>query len=610
MQTDPDFYLIALCCAYVLNLMLAAIATTRRDSGNGSSAFVILLLTLCVWIFGNIGESLVPDLEQKIRWANAQYVGMSALPVIWLVFVVRYTGYEHWMFKMPRLLLLWIVPVVTNVMVWTDPLHSLFRSATGIVPQWGVAVLRSTPGIWFWVHTLYSYLSLFAGSVILVTRLVYAPRLYRRQLWALLVAVLIPWTANIISITNIVPVLIDLTPLAFTLTGIIIFWHLLRFTLMDVVPAAYETVVDSVHDPIIILDEDNRIINANRAAKRSILPAAISTRNAPLFSNQHDFLASIGARVDQGGVVVSGSSDNQHYYDMGISPILRKGRPLSSSIIVLRDITNLKKTEYALRATNNRIRSDLEAASVIQESLLPRSFPQIAGVRFHWYYRPIEELAGDIFNVFRLNEHNVGLYLLDVSGHGLVAALLSIALTKLLTPLPDHFSLLKQVLDRPPGNRITPPVTVAETLNKRYPLNEETQQYFTFLYGILDTQSLVFRFVSAGNPGFVHLKPDAEAQVITQPSFPIGVTELPEYKEDALQLRPGDRLYFYSDGLCETLRTQSGFQDTRAVTRIINDLRSRSLEDSVDTLLDETTNHDNSIPPVDDVSILGFEIQG
>ena len=74
--------------------------------------------------------------------------------------------------------------------------------------------------------------------------------------------------------------------------------------------------------------------------------------------------------------------------------------------------------------------------SVIQRSLLPEAPPQIPGVVFAWFYQACKQVGGDMFNVLRLSEDCVGVYVLDVSGHGTSAALHSVSLSQVLNPFP------------------------------------------------------------------------------------------------------------------------------------------------------------------------------
>ena len=102
----------------------------------------------------------------------------------------------------------------------------------------------------------------------------------------------------------------------------------------------------------------------------------------------------------------------------------------------------LEESNAQLAKANGRMSRDLAAAARIQETFLPRSAPRIPGTDFAWIYRPCDELAGDGLNIIPLDDDNVALYILDVSGHGVAAALLSVTLSRLLSPPSDPSSIL------------------------------------------------------------------------------------------------------------------------------------------------------------------------
>ena len=155
-----------------------------------------------------------------------------------------------------------------------------------------------------------------------------------------------------------------------------------------------------------------------------------------------------------------------------------------------------------LAAVNQRMTEDLEAAARIQQSLLPTVTPRFAGHTFAWRFEPCQELAGDILNVFPLDDRHAAFYLLDVSGHGVQAALLSVTLSRVLVPAPVQSSLLVRS-----GREIVPPVAVAQQLNERFARGATTGQFFTLVYGVLDVETERLDYVSAGHPGPVLMRP-------------------------------------------------------------------------------------------------------
>jgi sigma-B regulation protein RsbU (phosphoserine phosphatase) len=207
-----------------------------------------------------------------------------------------------------------------------------------------------------------------------------------------------------------------------------------------------------------------------------------------------------------------------------------------------------------LQAANERMKFDLDAAGKVQAALLPATSPAVPGYAFAWLFRPSAELAGDIFNVFRLDDRHVGLYVLDVSGHGVAAALLSVTVSRFLFPLPDPTSLLWERDGDDRAVRLASPARVAQRLGERFPFDTSTRQFFTLVYGILDLQTHRFRYVSAGHPQVVHRGRNGTPRLLEATGYPVGVAPpSAEYDESVVDLAPGDRLYIYSDGIPETL---------------------------------------------------------
>jgi sigma-B regulation protein RsbU (phosphoserine phosphatase) len=206
-----------------------------------------------------------------------------------------------------------------------------------------------------------------------------------------------------------------------------------------------------------------------------------------------------------------------------------------------------------LTRAKSRLDRDLEAAAAIQRSLFPEESPDFPGLEFAWVYDSCEIVGGDMFNVFRLTDDEVGMYVLDVSGHGTSAALLSVGLSHVLMPFPEQGGILKR---NPPGSsepEVTPPCEVALELNRRYPLMEKSRQYLTFLYGVFDLSTLVFRYVSAGHPGPIQITGGCALSHDRGGGIPVGIAEDARYRDDAIALSPGDALVLYTDGVTETL---------------------------------------------------------
>ncbi|MGD8376730.1 MAG: SpoIIE family protein phosphatase [Acidobacteriota bacterium] len=284
-------------------------------------------------------------------------------------------------------------------------------------------------------------------------------------------------------------------------------------------------------------------------------------------------------------------------------------KPLDFPVVVARVQTHLrlKQAREELSRAHSRMKRDLEAAARLQRALIPRTMPAVQGVRFTWEFQPCDELAGDILDVYRVDDRTAGLYLLDVSGHGVPAALLSVTLSRLLSGLGEGSYLLE---GGPAGAAACPcpPAEVAGRLNRQFPMDLETMQYFTFLYGVLDVAAGEFRFASAAHPGPIHV-PAVGAPTAHQPTGPaIGWFPEASYEEAVLPVAAGDRVYLVSDGLLEAEDPGGAFFGQERLIATLREARDRSLEESAGRLMRAIRDWCGPPGPGDDLSVLAFEI--
>ncbi len=213
-----------------------------------------------------------------------------------------------------------------------------------------ITIIAKEYGPWFWVYSSYSYLLYFIGTLILLKRLFRPPRLYRQQSIALLIWVIVPLAWNVVYLFNLLPTLrIDLTPSAFTVSGVAIAWGLFRLRLMDIIPIARETVVEDMSDGFIVLDTQDRIVDINPVALHIIGYSLIEVIGQPfttVFSQQPELVKHFNTPVagEYFEIVIEKSATQQHY-ELSISPIRDKYDHLIGRLVSLHDITERKLIE-------------------------------------------------------------------------------------------------------------------------------------------------------------------------------------------------------------------------------------------------------------------------
>ncbi len=267
---------------------------------------------------------------------------------------------------------------------------------------------------------------------------------------------------------------------------------------------------------------------------------------------------------------------------LSITPVRDRTGALTHYIGVQSDVTARREVEQTLRRSKEALEQDMRLAARIQQTLLPPPDMHLRGFRLAHAFRACTDLAGDTVGIVELPRGQVGLYLLDVSGHGVGAALLSFTLNHLLSPSLEGALLVEET---EAGPDIVLPSRVAERLNRQFPM-DRTRQYFTLVYGILDESSGRFRYVMAGHPIPVLLAKDGPPAPVNGSGLPIGMIEDARFEDETVTLRKGDRLYFYTDGVTEALNAAEEEFGYAGLVAEIDRYRDRPLPEGLDLIAD------------------------
>jgi sigma-B regulation protein RsbU (phosphoserine phosphatase) len=200
----------------------------------------------------------------------------------------------------------------------------------------------------------------------------------------------------------------------------------------------------------------------------------------------------------------------------------------------------------ALQASQQVLANDLSTAAQYVRSLLPPP-STIGPIRADWRFIPSAELGGDAFGYHALDDRHVAVYLLDVCGHGVGAALLSVSALNAV-----RSEALPQTDFHDPG-------AVLAALNRAFPMERQNDMFFTIWYGVYDTANRTIRWAGGGHPPAMLLVPEpgggASRAVPLDSDGPlIGAVDGLEFEWREMPVPPGARLYVYSDGAFEISR--------------------------------------------------------
>jgi sigma-B regulation protein RsbU (phosphoserine phosphatase) len=276
---------------------------------------------------------------------------------------------------------------------------------------------------------------------------------------------------------------------------------------------------------------------------------------------------------------------------------------------VIRLERTLAERNRQLTAVNERMRQSLQAAARIQQAFLPKPAETFAGIQASWRYLPCDELAGDTLNILRLDPTHIGLYLADVSGHGVSASLLSVMLGRVLSQGIGSDGIL--VRSRADGDEpeIVAPGEVARHLNERFPWNPEAMEYFTLFYAVLDCRARELRYVCAGHPRPVLVPARRPVEHLRTDPPAVGLLPGSRYAEHSLGLVPGDRLYAFTDGLLEALSPAGEEFGEERLAATAEAARTKSLAASTQAMIDAVDSWRQGSDPTDDQCVVGIQIE-
>jgi len=377
---------------------------------------------------------------------------------------------------------------------------------------------------------------------------------------------------------------------------------------------SFRKIFDHSNDAIFVVDPaDERIVDVNNRACQMLgydCDEVHALRLTDIHPDDIDALRAFGRKVAEEGagwtIELSSVTKSGERVPAEMSASMIRLGDRDYLIALVRDISERKRVEEELRRANERMNADLEAAAKLQRALLPCSSPVVEGLRAAWHVKPSERLAGDTLNIFRLDEHHVGFYLLDVSGHGVKAAMLSVALHRILTPQPVPLSILVEKANG--GYRVVPPREVARRLNSMFQMSDGTGQYFTLFYGVLDMRTRTLRFVSAGQGAPVIVGADGAVREIERYDHPIGMLPDLAFEDHTVEIEPGSTLFVHSDGLVETFDGEGEPFGKERLLDAFRETRSLGLQESLTELVERVDRYGCPECIRDDMSVIAVQL--
>lgn len=330
-----------------------------------------LVLTLCgaLWSLTEALETFSgTHLGYRLAWIKIQYIAIVLVPVTWLTFIFQYTGRERWLHHWVWRLSL-LVPALTLLFIFTNESHHLLWFAADLDTAGAPMRVVFGRGLWFLVHVVYSYSLCLLSLHLLVLALRRVTPMYRMQVLALLVALVLPWGVNILNLLLSPTELLarwDLTPTAFALSTYVVGWAIWRYHLLEVMPFYRESLIDALNDALVVLNVRHQIVDYNRAAQKLLhrLTPEVIGQPAARFFNFHPELAQTGMLTEpkQLEVTLEGRQ-----YEGVLTPLWDSRKHYNGRLVVLRDVTERIRAANELRSQKDLFENLVAVARVTTE---------------------------------------------------------------------------------------------------------------------------------------------------------------------------------------------------------------------------------------------------
>jgi diguanylate cyclase (GGDEF)-like protein/PAS domain S-box-containing protein len=369
LQAHPYFFLFLI--AMLLSLGFAAVIWTRRTAPGAITLFIHMLGLAC-WSGANAAMWLSTTLHAQLLWLNISGVGVMLVPMTFLLFSLQVSHHERLVTR--RLIdLLTVEPLIGMALLWTNDYHHLVYSPPQLWFRHGLFELHWEPRLWFYVDTVYMYIIILAGVWFLARSIKQSGNLHRQQITIILAGACLLLLTNLTYVQPISEYLhdLDISPLTFIFSGGFYLYAMGRQKFLYLIPVAHSTLINSMTDGVVVLDDHDRILDMNPAAAQflGITPGLVAGRRAQdILSAWRETTQPFWGQ-SQVQTEISVTGDIPRVIDLKVAPLLDPKKRTRGRMLVFRDITQRKQNEAILKDSNKKLKEQLDEIRALRDQL-------------------------------------------------------------------------------------------------------------------------------------------------------------------------------------------------------------------------------------------------
>ena len=390
-------YLFALIIAIVFLLITLKLITKKKNN----QLVKMCSISIALMIWWCTGLSLQILLSDRLNINPIYFDYFVYISVCFIPVSVYYLGkvYENTMIKIEkRGYLLYIIPIITLLVLWTNDFHHLFYI------NYSIYMTETIVGAWFYVYTIFEYVVIALGIYKLLRFTIKNSGFFSKQSLIIVLGILIPVVANILGTLKLIPMTIYITPICFSLTFLFLAIAIFKFNFLDAAPIALQKIVDRISDSYLVINENNNIIDFNKPFLQTfgLTESAVRNKNVLEFVQNTEYKINV-KKFSNTLKKAKDSSKTQRFnetfakiektFTIEISDLVSQGKYLGC-IVLFKDITQHIH--------------DMEIIKNNQDMLIERerlaSLGQMIGGISHNLKTPIFSIAGGLEAIHGLVE--------------------------------------------------------------------------------------------------------------------------------------------------------------------------------------------------------------
>ncbi|WNS42513.1 histidine kinase N-terminal 7TM domain-containing protein [Paenibacillus sp. MMS20-IR301] len=345
MQSMISNYIIIVSISGVLSTLLALFAYYRKTEFSGLNAFIVSSAASAIYTFGFALELSGSNMREIGLWIKLEYLGMPYIAPSSLLMIMHFVGLERLISK-KMLTILYSVPVISTLLVWTNEYHHLFYQSIYFREGAPTPLVDVVMGPWYIVQGSLTFGCMLTGMCLIVWRWSRMRRVYFRQMLIIFIGQFLPALGAFLYLVDLTPYGIDPVPVIMSITSTLYIWAILSRGMLTAAPIARENLFESMRDGVLVMDLADKLVDYNRAAAE-MLPdlsaAAIGRPLAQLFLSAGqeavDYVMNSSPHDTEEQELAWNTGGEIRYYQIRSSPVQKQDDHLAGRMIMLIDVT-------------------------------------------------------------------------------------------------------------------------------------------------------------------------------------------------------------------------------------------------------------------------------